>query len=288
MAPIGAAWVAWALLPGRVALGASLCQAPATSVAVVAGIRESSGLAASRLRPGVYFTVEDSGNKAELVSFDLTGTLLDRHAVVGAVNVDWEDLAAGPCPAPRAADACLYIADIGDNKHKRGEVVVYAVSEPAAGASAAVEMTWVVRYPSGPQNAETLLVDPAGRVSIVTKDDDGRSAVWALGAPGDVPRLAATVAVRALGARSPKLTGGAWRSDGGQLALRTYREVMVWDSDPADPEAHWARSPQLLAGPREEQGEAVAWSAEGDLLTTSESALGLMPVHRYHCRGGTP
>jgi hypothetical protein len=288
LAIAGVMWLAALVWAEGAALSAPICQVPASSAGLVAGIRESSGLAASRLRPGVYFTLEDSGNKNELLSFDLSGKLLDRHIVVGTSNIDWEDLAAGPCPAPHTTDACLYVADIGDNKAKRTEVIVYAVSEPAAGASTGVQTTWVVRYPTGPHNAETLLVDAAGRLSIVTKDDDGRSGVWALDAPGDIPRLVATLDVRALGARSPKLTGGAWSADGRRLALRTYREVLVWETDPASPVAHWSRAPQLLAGPPEEQGEAVAWSSDGDLLTTSESAIGQMPVHRYQCGGGIP
>lgn len=286
MAPVGGLWVALPLLSAGAARAAPACQAPAAAMSVTAGIRESSGLAASRLRPGVWFTLEDSGNSNTLLSFDLSGRLLDRHPVAGAANVDWEDLAAGPCPAPHEADACLYIADVGDNKAKRSEVVVYAAAEPAAGASTGVRSTWAVRYPSGPRNAETLLVDPAGRLTVVTKDDDGHSGVWALGAPGDAPRLVASLDLRALGARSLKLTGGAWSADGRRVALRTYREVLVWDADPSAPEAHWPAAPQLLAGPPEVQGEAVAWSPDGDLLTTSESALGQMPVHRYLCSGG--
>ena len=47
-------------------------------------IRESSGLAASRLRPGVFWTHNDSGDKPRLYAFDTAGTHLGCWEAPGA------------------------------------------------------------------------------------------------------------------------------------------------------------------------------------------------------------
>ena len=62
-------------------------------------LRESSGLAVSRMQPGVLWSHNDSGDAPTLYAIDVKGHLLATVAVANVVARDWEDIAAGPCPA---------------------------------------------------------------------------------------------------------------------------------------------------------------------------------------------
>src|SRR3954454_20418778 len=76
-------------------------------------ISESSGLAASRLTPGAYWTHNDSGDGPFIYAFDTRGDSLGIFRVVGAQARDWEDMASGP--GSERGKSYLYIGDIGDN-----------------------------------------------------------------------------------------------------------------------------------------------------------------------------
>src|SRR5205085_1640483 len=58
------------------------------------GLTESSGIVASRIHPGVYWTHNDSGNPPELFAVDERGRNLGVWRVSGASNVDWEDISS--------------------------------------------------------------------------------------------------------------------------------------------------------------------------------------------------
>src|SRR5206468_2956607 len=90
-------------------------------------VREASALAASRRAPGVYWTLNDSGNEPLLFAFDASGRNLGTFRVDGARNVDWEALQVGP---RRDGGFALYIGDSGDNDRIRRESAIYRVPEP--------------------------------------------------------------------------------------------------------------------------------------------------------------
>lgn len=94
-------------------------------------INESSGLAQSDQYPGVFWTMNDSGDQARLFAIREDGSLVRPEdekpyhgiRVKGAKNIDWEDIAKGP-------NGTLLIADVGNNANKRRDLVVYVVPEP--------------------------------------------------------------------------------------------------------------------------------------------------------------
>jgi len=239
------------------------------------GLTEASGLAPSLRQPGTYWTLNDSGNAAELFHFDLEGHGLGRYPVGGVENRDWEDLASGPCPG--SGEPCLFIGEIGDNKRKQPWIAVYAVGEPADLDPTGVLATWRAHYPDGPHNAEALLRDPAsGRLYVVTKENDGRSGVFRF--PRDPSDEVVTLErVATLQLEGPEeafrqATSGAWSADGRRVVLRSYVLGWEWDVDPARPEAFWGDPPRVawLAG--EERGEGICYLPDGALLTNSEGA----------------
>jgi hypothetical protein len=88
-------------------------------------VNESSGLAKGADK-NTYWSVNDSGGKAELYQIDSKGKLLSTLKVDQASNTDWEDLATDP-------DGNIYIGDIGNNANTRHSLTVYKISEHKAG-----------------------------------------------------------------------------------------------------------------------------------------------------------
>ena len=186
-------------------------------------IDEVSGLVASRTRP-LLWIMEDSGNGPWIHAVRRDGTFVTTVAVAGATNRDWEDLAI--------AGGHLWIGDIGDNARVRSEVHVYRIREPAPGRARVRATALRFRYPDGPHDAESLIVDARREaLYIVTKERAGRTAgVYRgrIGAPAD-GRL--RTLDRVGGVAIVQITG-ADRSALG-VVLRSYSEARLfrWGPD---------------------------------------------------------
>jgi hypothetical protein len=142
-------------------------------------IRESSGVAVSRVHPGLLWTHNDSGDGPFLYAINISGDLLGVVRVRGARAEDWEDISLARCP--NRSGSCLYIGDIGDNPERRKSVRVYVVSEPdppkaipwkdTLETAPAHELT--IKYPDRSHDAEALYVDRDGNATIITKGRTG-------------------------------------------------------------------------------------------------------------------
>ena len=71
-------------------------------------IRESSGVAVSANYPGVFWTLNDSGNPARIYATRLDGEVIQAFDVSGAENYDWEAMAIDD-------KGQLWIGEIGNN-----------------------------------------------------------------------------------------------------------------------------------------------------------------------------
>jgi len=150
---------------------------------------EASGIAASTGTPGAYFLVDDGTRSRQIAAVGTDGALLAEIAIEDMSTSNAEALAAGPCgaaPLPdgasgdgaSAAGSCLFIGDIGDNRSRRDDVTIIRISEPDLADPPAEPVPadhWRYTYPDGPRDAESMLVDPAGAVIIVTKPDGGNT-----------------------------------------------------------------------------------------------------------------
>jgi hypothetical protein len=249
-------------------------------------LRESSGLAASRVHRGVFWSHNDSGGGAWLYAFDRSGKSFGRWSVPGARANDWEAISTGP--GPRAGTSYLYIGDIGDNESKRTFVTVYRVPEPAALNSdpkrtSGAEPIRLV-YPDGPHDAEALMVHPrSGDLYIVTKarGSDADTSVYKAAAP--LRAREKTIMKRVAKLELPntsvftlligRVTGADISPDGKRVAVCDY--LKAWEAElPAGArsfDAIWtARWLEIDTGQRA-QGEAIAYRHDGKaILTTSE------------------
>ncbi len=254
---------------------------------------ESSGLALSRRRDGVWYTHDDSGGEAELFAFELDGAYEGSHAVPDVLPLDWEAMGAGPCPARLAeatgAEDCLYVGDVGDNFAARTSVSVYVLAEPSRDDPAWVLERWDLTWPGGPRDCEALLVHPlTGRVYLVSKSADGPAVVARVPEEpgGEEPvelEVVATLDPLDSGAADRSITGGDWDADGERVVLRTYGSVLVWSTDPCEPDAHWSRPADFAFAADDSGGEAVGFAADGGIVTTTEGSP--MQVRLAACVG---
>ena len=89
----------------------------------LAAIDEGSGLAASHKNANIVWTHNDSGDDARLFAVTPSGQFRGEFFIDGIEAVDWEAITTD-------LDGHLYIGDIGNNRNKRKDLVVYQVDEP--------------------------------------------------------------------------------------------------------------------------------------------------------------
>ncbi len=237
-------------------------------------VDEASGVAPSRITPGIYFTHNDSGDSARFFKFNLKGQILATYDVTNAGAKDWEDMAT----AKVDGKPYVFCGDIGDNKGKRDHIEIYRVPEPT-GKSGPVEADQVykITYPDEPHNAETLLVNPkTGDITIVTKAADKPSIVFFLPRPkksGDytpkkIGELSLGFAIR----ETRLITGGAISPDAKHVVLRTY--LQGYEFDVPSKFNDWVKAtPRTVHLNFDPQGEGITYSADGKaFITTSEKS----------------
>ncbi|MGW2876691.1 WD40 repeat domain-containing protein [Streptomyces sp. NPDC001233] len=225
-------------------------------------ITESSGLAASRLHPGVYWTHNDSGDGPYVYAVDSrTGKTVARITLRGIGSLrDVEAISIGPGNE-------IYLGDIGDNFGGKWPYVwIYRLPEPKELKDQTVNATqYVVKYANGPRDAESLIVHPrTGRVYIIDKKEDG-------GHLYEGPATLSTSGTNIFEPIAPVdlwATDAAFSPDGRQLAVRGYFGGISYDWNGGR-----IRRTGQLDVPLQGQGEGVSYSADGTkLLYSSEGA----------------
>lgn len=259
-------------------------------------IDEASGIAASSRSDRFFFTHNDSGDKARFFAVDLNGRTVATFQIPNARNVDWEDMVRTRDERGRTV---LYLGDIGDNGARRPSIQLYRVPQPtvnpdrpAVSLNTETAEKFILQYPDGSRDAETLLADPSGRLYLVSKNPAG-SGVYAAPhplAPGKVNRLQRIGSIHFLllpggsGGMRDQLrrllaTGGAISPDGRKLIVRTYADAYEWDLPNGDVAAGLKGKPRRIPLPQMRQGEAITYTRDGKaLLTCSEGKRG--PVFR--------
>jgi hypothetical protein len=257
-------------------------------------LKEVSGVAVSSKNPDVVWVHNDSGDTARVFAVDAkTGQTLGTYTLSGAKAVDWEDIEIGPGPVP--GQSYLYVGDIGDNGLSRSWITVYRVPEPVVTGTAANPTsaslsgvdTFNLKYPDGPHNAESLIVDPkSGEMVIIDKTSAGNPTIYE--APGGLASGSTTtlqdVGTLPLGSGGGNLVTSADVSrDGTQVAVRTYDHVLLYNRDPSEDIAKVLEQQQPVAGPvpDEQQGEAIGFLPDGTgYVTTSEGTN--QYLHEYN------
>lgn len=259
-------------------------------------VREASALVASRRTPGLYWTLNDSGNEPALFAFDQAGRRLGTFRVDNAQNEDWESLQLGP---GRNGEPALYVGDTGDNRTNRRESIVYRLPEPEVSLGA--ERSGVSRtppaeafrfsFPGGARDVEALLVHPTtGELLFVSKEFSGRSRIFRAPRPLDPNRRmeleqVGELDVSALGPLGNLVTDAAVAPDARRLVVRTYVAALEFDLPEGAPlTGFWTRPPRTYPLDDGPQGEGITYRADGQaLLTIGESTPAVLWQAERRC-----
>ncbi|MFF4143451.1 WD40 repeat domain-containing protein [Streptomyces sp. NPDC001698] len=218
-------------------------------------IKESSGLAASHLHPGVYWTHNDSGYGPQIYAVDgRTGETVATVTLSGIGKPrDMEAISIGPGNQ-------IYVGDIGDNLDGTWPYVwIYRLPEPKELKDQTIRATqYVVKYADGPRNAESMVVHPkTGRVYIIDKKEDGGHLYEG---PAELSPSGTNV-FKPIAPVDLWATDAALSPDGTHLAVRGYFGGIHYD---------WNGGRIKRAGrldvPLQGQGESVTYSVDGTKL----------------------
>lgn len=244
-------------------------------------LSELSGLVADGPR---WWAAADGGRSSRAVSLDPAGCATTGERAAPIDPADVEDLGIG-------TDGALRLADIGDNAGRRDTVAVIVL--PASGPALLQRFA----YPDGPHDAEALVVADDGVPLIITKTAGAAGIYRPTGPPtgdddppaplqrvGQIVLPVSTTPGGPLGsAGSRTVTGGGLSpvsAPDRAVAVRTYTDAWLFrlpSGAPADADAlvdALAGAPVQVPLPDEAQGEAVALTADGTLLSGSEARGG--------------
>ncbi|MEU2119415.1 WD40 repeat domain-containing protein [Streptomyces sp. NPDC016459] len=225
-------------------------------------VTESSGIAASRAHPGIYWTHNDQDAPLIYGIDSRTGKTVATLTLRGVGTPrDMEAIAVGP-------DGDLYVGDIGDNLDGTWDHVwIYRFPEPKVLKDQKVAARqYVVKYADGARNAEALMVHPkTGRVYIASKNEEGGG----LYAGPEKLSSSGTNVFRRIG-EVPWVTDGAFSPDGDRLMLRGYfsaREY-VWKNGRPDGES------TSVGAPFQGQAESVTYTTDGSAFMFGSEGQG--------------
>ncbi|MFD3332787.1 WD40 repeat domain-containing protein [Streptomyces sp. NPDC058700] len=225
-------------------------------------VTESSGIAASRAHPGIYWTHNDQDAPLIYGIDSRTGKTVATLTLRGVGTPrDMEAIAVGP-------DGDLYVGDIGDNLDGTWDHVwIYRFPEPKVLKDQKVAARqYVVKYADGARNAEALMVHPkTGRVYIASKNEEGGG----LYAGPEKLSSSGTNVFRRIG-EVPWVTDGAFSPAGDRLLLRGYfsaREY-VWKNGRPDGEG------TSVGAPFQGQAESVTYTTDGSAFMFGSEGQG--------------
>ncbi|MDT3402427.1 hypothetical protein [Mucilaginibacter terrae] len=292
-------WIVWFVLVLVLEL-AAYSQNKSDDKAYVAGKlksplnNETSGIAASSVYPNIFYIHNDSGDSGRFFAIKPDGTLKGifnyvKKGTPGYGVRDCEDIAVGP--GPDSIQSYVYIADIGDNGETYPFINIYRIPEPKllpANGDSTVHTfrhTLNLKYPDGPHDAETLMIDPIEKLFyIVTKR---HKSVGVYTAPlifhnNDTVTLTKRAEIHFRGFQPFKwIVSGDISKDGKQVVLKSYSRIYYWKRNGNEP--IWEtlqRKPQQPAYEQERLGEAIGFTSDGrSYYTVSEGTK--QPIFHY-------
>ena len=238
-------------------------------------IDESSGLACSRVRPGVFWTHNDSGDTATIYAFDIRGRDLGSCLLGGVRAFDFEDMASFRMDGKNY----LLVGDIGNNGRAATVHILYLVEEPPVHPTrgvtlkqAPVVQTMHFSYHDDHRDCEAMAVDTTSKtILLVTKEPGPECYVYALPWPKNDPARA-TVARKIATLKIPVATALDVSPDGRRAVVATYSNAFEYARRGDEGWASaLARCPRPIPLPRRTQGETICYGPDGKTLyLTSE------------------
>ncbi|WP_133248505.1 hypothetical protein [Pedobacter yonginense] len=239
---------------------------------IPAELSEISGLVISK--NNLFYVHNDSGDTSRIFAMDAKGNLVSTIYFKGDPSIkqlgvaDCEDIAAGPGPIKNKS--YIYLGDIGDNASNRPYVTVYRLPEPSnfTKKMQIVGEAIHLKYPNGPQDAETLMVDPiTNELLIISKRQDtvGIYSASLKFKKNDTVTMKKQGGLFLPGKGLLKyIVAGDISRDGQQIIIKTYTTVYYWLRKGNEPIAETLkRTPTKLPYTLERQGEAIGFTPDG-------------------------
>jgi hypothetical protein len=256
-------------------------------------MNETSGIAASSINPDIYYVHNDSGDTSRFFAIDPNGKLLTTIYFNGDKNDplgvrDCEDIAVGPGPVK--GKSYVYIGDIGDNGNRWPYITIYRIPEKKSWATDSLSNVEAaplhLKYPDGPKDAETLMIDPVEKLLYIVSKRHDTVSVYTTPlkyTANDTLTLTKRARLFFPGFKPFKwITAGDISKDGQQVLLKSYEKVYYWRREPH--EHIWdtmVRKPEELPYKAEKQGEAIGFTPDGKgYYTTSEGVFA--PIYYYN------
>ena len=233
-------------------------------------IRESSGIVKSRQFEGVYWTLNDSGNPAALYATKLNGELIQKIAVQGSRNFDWEALGIDDKNQ-------LWIGEIGNNSRLRFDLKVVVVAEPDPFNETDTEViaSYPYRYPKENVDAEGLFILEG--VPYIVSKEQARAVLYRF--PALKPDTKQVLVRVGEFADAKFVTGAGISEDGTRLAVCTYDALWVYHSTANDLAQMIQDTSWYL--PHNFYGEAVCFDGYDLVLTNEARDLYYLPQFWY-------
>ena len=236
-------------------------------------IHEASGLAVSRMNPGILYIHPDSGNDNHVFAISQSGQVKAEIVFEECTNHDWEDVAV--------TGSHIYVADTGNNWHDRTNLRVLRAPEPyidGSGNQIRIPRSQIdyldFTYPDYNHDCEGVAVDPNTHdIYFFTKDwDHHRSEVyrypWSLREKGKSMTLEHITTLPLL-----TVTGADISPSGNTLAITNLWEGFSYTKPDGMDWADYLKNNQnsfcSLKLNQMEQMEAIAVTEEG-YWSTSE------------------
>jgi len=248
--------------------------------------KENSGIVKSRTTENLFWLHNDSGDEPKIYPIRSDGDdyKISRYAgdlgvtIAGAINVDWEDIAVDDL-------GNVIVADLGNNRNDRRDLVFYIIPEPAPSAGRTTFIRrYFVRYPeqsSFPAPKENFNFDCEGVFTInntiycFSKNrSNSHATLYRLDDPQEgVQNMLMPMETIDVGGQ---VVGADASIDGKRLVLITYQSIWLFERNRLD-ESFFVGSIHY-APYKAKQVEAVCFADERTLKMIDEVSGDLFDV----------
>lgn len=228
-------------------------------------IDEASGLTESASISGYLWTLQDSGKPSSLYLVSKDGQNIKEYNIPGSANHDWEDIASGP--GSEQGVNYIYIGEIGNNNLPLTETnIIYRIPEISDinGSFDGGKLDKIqFKYPDGPRDAETLILDPVTRDLFVISKEAGQTGIYRLPYPQSATEIIIAEKIGIIPSATTA-TGGSITTDGAEIVVRTYTSVYYWNRKEGETVGQTLarNASKILSVVIEPQGEGICFDRQ--------------------------
>ncbi len=237
-------------------------------------LSEMSGLASSKVNKGLLWTINDSGNRAEIFLIDEKLNIKMTCRLGKVINCDWEDITVGP--GPEEGKSYVYVGEIGDNMAIFNFKHIYRFEEPVFNGSAEMTITkfdTITFKLDVNKDTESLMINPKTKDLFVISKREEPVYVYKLKYPQSTTDT--TTAQKIASLPFTMAVAADFSADGKEILVKNYKNVFYWKVDVTDIAKVLQRPGQIVEYEQEPQGESITFSHDGSgYFTTSEMVKG--------------